>query len=187
MYTGEGSGSTVSLLFSSPPHSPKQSRGGQKKADEAEQNSAREFENGRRACPSLHSPLRTTGYPVPPPPTHTHTQTPTSTPVAIVWRREERHARPFVLPVVPIHDELVSSAHERETVRVVELFRDVLSKRVSLDWAEVSVFFPLSSYTGRGGSPLLSAIGPTPAYRPGRTIAGHRSGLRVVPLALCKL
>lgn len=54
-----------------------------------------------------------------------------TTSVAVVWRREDRDNITILRPVVTLHNQLMSSSDQRETVVVVERFRDILAKRVS--------------------------------------------------------
>ena len=50
--------------------------------------------------------------------------------VAVVWRREESQNTIPVLPLEPLHDELVSAHNELHSVFVVVRLSDVLAKRV---------------------------------------------------------
>jgi len=50
--------------------------------------------------------------------------------VAVVGSREDGDDVPFVGPVVPVHDKLVSPGYSYETIRMVEILRDVLAERV---------------------------------------------------------
>ncbi len=43
-----------------------------------------------------------------------------TTSVAVIGRREDRHHIPVLRPVVPLHDELMRSRHERQAIVVVE-------------------------------------------------------------------
>ena len=51
--------------------------------------------------------------------------------VAVVRRREHRDHVAVVRPVEPVHDELVGACNQFQIVRVVELFRDVLTEGVA--------------------------------------------------------
>jgi hypothetical protein len=62
--------------------------------------------------------------------------------------REDGHNVPILRPVVPLHDQLMSSRYQRQPVVVVERLGDVLTKRV-----------PSSS---RGDPPSASVVGVGP-------------------------
>ena len=51
-------------------------------------------------------------------------------PVAVVGSGEHGHHHAVVLPLVPLHDQLVRPCDEVQAVDVRELFRNVLSERV---------------------------------------------------------
>ena len=51
--------------------------------------------------------------------------------VAIVGRTKHCHYRPIVLPLIPLHDQLMSSRDKVEVVNVSELLRNVLPKRIT--------------------------------------------------------
>ena len=60
-----------------------------------------------------------------------------STSVAVVGGGENGDHVPVVRPVVPLHDQLVSSGHQGQSVAVVECLRDVLTEGVaSTSWAD---------------------------------------------------
>ena len=49
-----------------------------------------------------------------------------ATPVAVVGGGEDGDDVPVVRPVVPLHDELMSSANQGQTIRMVECLRNIL-------------------------------------------------------------
>eukprot|EP00401_Gymnodinium_catenatum_P017940 CAMPEP_0117606598 /NCGR_PEP_ID=MMETSP0784-20121206/79793_1 /TAXON_ID=39447 /ORGANISM="" /LENGTH=264 /DNA_ID=CAMNT_0005409681 /DNA_START=21 /DNA_END=816 /DNA_ORIENTATION=+ len=52
-------------------------------------------------------------------------------PIAVVWRREDRDHVAVVAPVVTLHDKLVCAGDELQSVRMVELLRDVLAESIA--------------------------------------------------------
>ena len=57
--------------------------------------------------------------------------------VTIVGSREDSHDITLVSPVVSIHDKLMSTCDSHQVIGVIELFGDVLAKRVaSTSWRD---------------------------------------------------
>jgi len=50
--------------------------------------------------------------------------------IAVVWRREDRYHVSILRPVVPVHDQLMSSRYQSQAIIMVECLRNVLAKRV---------------------------------------------------------
>lgn len=59
---------------------------------------------------------------------HFHNGRLIAAPVTVIGCRKDRHDCLIVAPIVPVHDELVGPADQREGVPFVELLRHVLSK-----------------------------------------------------------
>ena len=57
--------------------------------------------------------------------------------VAVVGRREDSHNVAVMCPVVSVHHELVGTCDSAQVVRVVKLFRDILTEGVtSTSWRD---------------------------------------------------
>lgn len=52
--------------------------------------------------------------------------------VAVVWSREDGDNILLVTPVITVHDQLMSTSNQSETICSIELLADVLAKRVTV-------------------------------------------------------
>ena len=68
---------------------------------------------------------------------HLHYACFVATPITVVWSWENCYDSFFMTPVVSIHHKLVSSCHKLQTIRVVEILRDVLTEsETSSSWRD---------------------------------------------------
>lgn len=60
-----------------------------------------------------------------------HDRSLVTTSVAVIWSAEDGHHISVLAPIVSLHDQLMCSGHQCETVVMIECFRDILTKGVT--------------------------------------------------------
>ena len=79
--------------------------------------------------------------------------------VAVVGCREDRDNVALVTPIVAIHHKLMGTGNSCQTIRMVELLRDVLTERIA--------------GTTRGDTPAASVVRVRPEQVADGTLVGH--------------